>query len=102
MVKPTSTVNANPAVATAACRYFRASSRYGMNTSGMSLIPAAMPTPKPFHHRLRAVSGWVRSQMISAISTRLTWPRYRVRTTGSVQNTAPAASSVAPARTRPE
>src|ERR1700744_1399193 len=98
-MKPTSTVNTNPAVATPAWGYFRASSRYGMNTSGVSLMPAATPTPKPFHHRLRAVSGWVRSQMIRAIRTRLTCPRYRVRMTGSVQNTRPAASRVAPART---
>ena len=70
-----------------------------MKTSGTSLMPAAMPTPAPFHHRLRFVSGWHRSHTMRAISARLTWPRYRVRMTGSVQNTAAVASSVAPRRT---
>ncbi len=100
MANPSSTVNANAAVATAACRNLRANSRYGMKTSGTSLMPAAMPTPAPFHHREALVSGWHRSQRMSAISSRLTWPRYSVRTTGSVQNTAPAASSAAPSRTQ--
>ena len=43
-----------------------------MNISGISLIPAAIPTPAPFHHRLALVSGWVRSHRISAIRARLT------------------------------
>ncbi len=67
-----------------------------MKMSGTSLMPAATPVPNPFHQRLLAVSGWHRSQRISAIRTRLTWPRYKVRSTGSVQNTAAAPSSVAP------
>src|SRR6202020_640096 len=69
--KPAATVAANAAPATAAAR----------DPLGSSLIPPAPPTPAPFHHRLapdRRVSGWHRSQMISAIRTRLTWPRYRV------------------------
>ncbi len=76
MTKPSSTVNAKPAQAIAAWRNFLATSRYGMKISGASLMPAATPVPKPFHQRLlRPVSGWHRSQMISAIRTRLTWPR---------------------------
>ena len=94
MAKPSSTVNAKPAQAIAACRNFLASSRYGMKISGTSLIPAAIPVPNPFHQRLLSVSGWHRSQMISAIRTRLTWPRYMVRRTGSVQKTAAAPSRV--------
>ena len=94
MTKPSSTVNAKPAQAIAACRNFLASSRYGMKISGTSLMPAAMPVPNPFHQRLLSVSGWHRSQMISAIRTRLTWPRYMVRRTGSVQKTAAAPSRV--------
>ena len=100
MTKPSSTVKAKPAQAIAACRNFLASSRYGMKISGTSLIPAATPVPNPFHQRLLPVFGWVsgwhRSQMISAIRTRLTWPRYMVRRTGSVQKTAAAPSRVAP------
>ncbi len=46
-----------------------------MKISGTSLMPAAIPVPKPFHERLLSVSGWHRSHRISAISTRLTWPR---------------------------
>ena len=68
------TVAANAAEATAACRNFLVSNRYGMKISGTSLIPAAIPTPAPFHHRLALVSGWHRSHMISAISARFTWP----------------------------
>ena len=79
MTKPSSTVKAKPAQAIAACRNFLASRRYGMKISGTSLIPAAIPVPNPFHQRLfpvsGRVSGWHRSQMISAIRTRLTWPR---------------------------
>lgn len=75
MANPSSTVNAKPAVAMAACRNFRANSRYGMKMSGTSLMPAAMPTPAPFHQRVVLVSGWHRSQRISAISSRLIWPR---------------------------
>ncbi len=79
MTKPSSTVKAKPAQAIAACRNFPASRRYGMKISGTSLIPAAIPVPNPFHQRLfpvfGRVSGWHRSQMISAIRTRLTWPR---------------------------
>jgi len=100
MTNPSRTVNAKAAAAMAACRNLRANSRYGMKMSGTSLMPAAMPTPAPFHQRLALVSGWHRSQRMSAISARLTWPRYRVRTTGSVQNTAAAASSAAPSRTQ--
>ncbi len=98
--KPSSTVNAKAPDAMKACRNLRAKNRYGMKTSGTSLMPAAMPTPAPFHQRLFLVSGWHRSHRMSAISTRLTWPRYKVRMTGSVQNTAAEASRVAPRRTR--
>ena len=101
IAKPSSTVKAKPAQAIAACRNFLASSRYGMKISGTSLIPAAIPVPKPFHQRLFSVSGWHRSQMISAIRTRLTWPRYMVRRTGSVQKTAAAPSRVTASLVRP-
>ena len=49
----------------------------------------------PFHQRR---SGWHRSHTTSAISTSSTWPRNSARCTGSVQNTSPVSSSVAPAR----
>jgi hypothetical protein len=75
ITKPSSTVTAKPAAAMAACRNFLGSSRYRMKMSGVSLMPAATPVPKPFHHRLLSVSGWHRSQRIRAIRTRLTWPR---------------------------
>ncbi len=75
ITKPSSTVKTKPAQAIAAWRNFLASSRYGMKISGTSLMPAAIPVPNPFHQRLFSVSGWHRSQMISAIRTRLTWPR---------------------------
>ena len=57
MMTPSSTVQAKPAQAIAACRNFLASSRYGMKISGTSLIPAATPVPNPFHQRLCSVSG---------------------------------------------
>ena len=74
-MNPAATVAANAAAATAACRNRRVSSRYGMKISGTSLIPAATPTPAPFHQRLARVSGCVRSHMIRAISATFTWPR---------------------------
>ena len=73
--KPSSTENTNPAQTIAAWRNFLATSRYGMKISGVSLMPAAMPVPKPFHQRLLPVSGWHRSHRIRASRTRLTWPR---------------------------
>ena len=51
-------------------------------------MPAAIPVPAPFHHRLRPVSGCVRSHRISAIRAMLIWPKYNVRSTGSVHSTA--------------
>ena len=79
MTKPSSTLNTNPARTIAAWRNFLATSRYGMKISGVSLMPAAMPVPKPFHQRLlpvlSRVSGWHRSHMIRASRTRLIWPR---------------------------
>ena len=44
---------ANTPVATAACRYLRMSSRYGMKISGVSFTPAAIPMPSPCHQRVR-------------------------------------------------
>jgi hypothetical protein len=73
--KPTTTVNANPAIAMNACRNLRVSSRYGTKISGTSLMPAATPMRKPFHRRLARVSGCVRSQMIISIRTMLICPR---------------------------
>jgi len=47
-----------------------------MKISGISLIPAARPTPAPFHQRW---SGWQKSHMISAIKISSTCPRNSVR-----------------------
>ena len=91
------TVAANALAAIAAARNRLVSSRYGMKMSGTSLIPAAMPTATPLNRR---PSGWCRSPMISAISSRLICPRYMVRNTGSVSRAAAAASSVPPSRVR--
>jgi len=44
---PMATVTAKTRLATPACRYRRVTSRYGMKISGVSLIPAARPTPMP-------------------------------------------------------
>ena len=68
-----------------------------MKTSGVSLIPAASPVAMPLNRRL---SGWRRSQMIAAISSRLICPRYSVRKTGSVSSPAATPSSAPPRRTR--
>ena len=89
--KPSSDGEGEARQAIAACRNFLATSRYGMKISGTSLMPAATPVPNPSTSGSWPVSGWHRSQMISAIRTRLTWPRYMVRSTGSVQKTAAAA-----------
>ena len=51
-----------------------------MKISGTSLIPAARPTPAPFHFRS---SLWHRSQAISAISSSSIWPTCTERSTGS-------------------
>ena len=67
-----------------------------MKISGTSLIPAANPVAIPIHQRL---SFCRRSQMISAIRTRLICPRYMVRNTGSVSSPAAAPSRAPPART---
>jgi len=66
-----------------------------MKISGTSLIPAATPTPAPFHQRR---SGWQRSHVISAIKISSTWPRNSVRCTGSSQNTAAPTSNTRLAR----
>jgi hypothetical protein len=66
-----------------------------MNSNGTSLMPAAMPVIAPFRRRR---SGWHKSQTTSAISTSSIWPRNSARCTGSVQNTSPVSSKVAPAR----
>ena len=88
---------ANVPVAIAADRNRLVSTRYGMKTSGMSLIPAAMPTAAPLSRRL---SGCATSPMMSAISSRLTCPRYMVRNTGSVSSAAALPSSAAPSLVR--
>ncbi len=69
-----------------------------MKISGTSLIPAARPTPAPFHLRS---SPWPRSQTISAISTSSIWPRCSARCTGSIHSATAVRQSRAAARARP-
>jgi hypothetical protein len=69
-----------------------------MKMSGTSLMPARMPVAAPFHHRR---SGWHKSQTMMAIWTSSTWPRYKVRWTGSSQNATPTTSKVAPVLAMP-
>ncbi len=67
-----------------------------MKISGTSLMPAARPTPAPFHRRW---SGWHMSQAMSAISTSSIWPTWTERSTGSVHSaTADTVSTAAPRR----
>jgi len=63
-----------------------------------SLMPAAMPVPNPFHQRSTVRLAKVPD--ISAIRTRLTCPRYTVRSTcfGPPQKAAAAPSRVTPSR----
>ena len=69
-----------------------------MKISGTSLIPAARPTPAPFHLRS---SRWHRSQTIRAISTSSIWPRCSARCTGSIHSATAVRASRAAARARP-
>jgi hypothetical protein len=70
-----------------------------MKINGVSLTPAASPTPSPFH---RLPSGPARSASTSAIRIRLTWPKCRVRSTGSSHRpTAARARAPASRRGRP-
>ena len=69
-----------------------------MKISGTSLIPAARPTPAPFHFRS---SPWHRSQAISAISSSSIWPTCTERSTGSVHSATADTPSTAAARLRP-
>jgi hypothetical protein len=94
--KPATASAPNVTVATAAWRNRRVSIRYGMKISGTSLTPAATPIPAPLHQRR---SGRHRSPMTSAISSSSTWPRCRVRCTGSVHS-ATAVTESAPASRR--
>ena len=66
-----------------------------MNSSGTSLIAAAIPTPAPLNQRR---SGWHMSHTMSTMSSSSTWPRCSARCTGSIQNAAPATSRVQPSR----
>jgi hypothetical protein len=95
---PATTVPANAAAATAACRSFPQSTRYGMKISGVSLIPAARPMPAPLCHRR---SGWHRSQTIRAISSSSIWPSPSPCCTGSVHSTTAVRPSAAVTRARP-
>ncbi len=97
---------ANTAVAVAACRYLRMSSRYGMKISGVSFRPAAIPMPSPCHQQVRpfdppgvSAPAVSRSATTSSMSSRLTWPRARVCWTGSVASASAETPSVAPRRT---
>ncbi len=76
----------NVAVATIACLNLPATNKYGMNSSGTSLIPAATPMPTPFH---LLSSSRVRSATTSTSSRGSIWPRNKAFVTGSSQSATP-------------
>ena len=96
--KPAPASAPNVSVATAAWWNLRVSTRYGMKSSGTSLRPAAMPMPAPFHQRR---SARYRSPATRAISSNSTWPRCRVRCTGSVHSATALSASVPVSLRRP-
>src|SRR3954447_26662277 len=87
--QPTATVSAAVPAAIAAARYRLTTTRYTTNTSGVSLIPAAIPTRTPDHG---FDSHATRSTSTNAIRIRLIWPNPNVCSTGSEKNTTTAAT----------